>query len=101
MTPSTTPKNDVVAALPPQWVDDVDGVHEVLSDITRLMGILGSMHASRIGTVFGKDLDDMEAKIERLTNDITGKFMFIWHLMPCPHDSWRLFVCLFIIKRIR
>jgi len=67
-------KNNASKALPPQWVDDVDGVHELLADITRLMGLLGSMHASRIGTVFGKDLDDMEAKIEKFTRDITDKF---------------------------
>lgn len=67
-------KNNASKALPPQWVDDVDGVHELLADITRLMGLLGSMHASRIGTVFGKDLDDMEAKIEKFTRDITGGY---------------------------
>merc|ERR1719223_546907 len=74
MSPTPQTKNLATAVLPPQWVDDVDGVHECLSDITRLMGILSSMHATRIGTVFGKDLDDMEVKIERLTNDITDKF---------------------------
>lgn len=74
MSPSPKQKNLATAVLPPQWVDDVDGVHECLSDITRLMGILSSMHATRIGTVFGKDLDDMEVKIERLTSDITDKF---------------------------
>lgn len=62
------------SSLPPSWVDDVDQVNEVVSDITRLMGILNSMHATRIGTVFGKDLDDMEVKIEQMTGDITNKF---------------------------
>eukprot|EP00521_Asterionellopsis_glacialis_P011808 CAMPEP_0195292598 /NCGR_PEP_ID=MMETSP0707-20130614/10223_1 /TAXON_ID=33640 /ORGANISM="Asterionellopsis glacialis, Strain CCMP134" /LENGTH=372 /DNA_ID=CAMNT_0040353099 /DNA_START=60 /DNA_END=1174 /DNA_ORIENTATION=- len=62
------------SALPPQWVDDVDGVHSVLSDITRSMEVLKGMHASRIGSVFGKDLDDMEGKIERLTHEITNQF---------------------------
>uniref|UniRef100_A0A7S2R9T6 t-SNARE coiled-coil homology domain-containing protein n=1 Tax=Eucampia antarctica TaxID=49252 RepID=A0A7S2R9T6_9STRA len=66
--------NQIAASLPPQWVDDVDGIHELLSDCTRMMGILGSMHASRVGTVFGRDLDDMEQKIERITNEITDKF---------------------------
>jgi len=62
------------AALPPQWVDDVDAVHAELSDISRLMSILQSMHASRVGSVFGRDLEDMEGKIDRMTRDITDKF---------------------------
>eukprot|EP00555_Chaetoceros_dichaeta_P009736 CAMPEP_0198253478 /NCGR_PEP_ID=MMETSP1447-20131203/3887_1 /TAXON_ID=420782 /ORGANISM="Chaetoceros dichaeta, Strain CCMP1751" /LENGTH=296 /DNA_ID=CAMNT_0043939157 /DNA_START=18 /DNA_END=909 /DNA_ORIENTATION=- len=66
--------NTAIAALPPQWVDDVDGVHGLLSDITRSMSILMSMHSTRVGTVFGKDLDDMEVKIENLTKDVTDKF---------------------------
>lgn len=32
------------------------------------------MHASRIGTVFGRDLDDMERRIERKTTEITSIF---------------------------
>jgi len=62
------------SALPPQWVDDVDAVHSVISDITRSMEALKGMHASRIGSVFGRDLDDMEGKIERLTQEITNQF---------------------------
>jgi syntaxin 16 len=58
--------------LPPQWVDDVDGVNDALADIQRLMDVLQSLHASRVGSVFGRDLDDMEGKIEKLTRDITG-----------------------------
>ena len=69
--------NQIAASLPPQWVDDVDGINELLSDVTRMMGILGSMHASRVGTVFGRDLDDMEKKIERMTNDITGMYTLL------------------------
>eukprot|EP00558_Chaetoceros_sp_UNC1202_P009528 CAMPEP_0197254018 /NCGR_PEP_ID=MMETSP1429-20130617/67103_1 /TAXON_ID=49237 /ORGANISM="Chaetoceros sp., Strain UNC1202" /LENGTH=57 /DNA_ID=CAMNT_0042716877 /DNA_START=1 /DNA_END=170 /DNA_ORIENTATION=+ len=38
------------------------------------MGILNAMHATRVGTVFGRDLDDMEYKIENMTGDITDKF---------------------------
>jgi len=74
MTPKFSRNNTAVAALPPQWVDDVDGVHALLSDITRLMGVLNSMHSTRVGTVFGKDLDDMEVRIEKVTNEITNKF---------------------------
>jgi len=66
--------NSVLAVLPPQWVDDVDGVHALLEDITRLMGVLGSLHSTRVGTVFGKDLDDMELRIDKITNEITNKF---------------------------
>jgi syntaxin 16 len=32
------------------------------------------MHASRIGTVFGRDLDDMERRIERKTTEVTSIF---------------------------
>ena len=32
------------------------------------------MHASRIGTVFGRDLDDMERWIERKTTEVTSIF---------------------------
>jgi syntaxin 16 len=58
----------------PSWVSDVDGVHRELAEIQRLMDVLQSMHASRVGSVFGKDLQDMEGKIERLTRDITDRF---------------------------
>jgi hypothetical protein len=32
------------------------------------------MHASRISTVFGRDLDDMEHRIERKTTEVTSIF---------------------------
>ena len=57
----------------PAWVEDVDAVNEVLSDIQRQMDSLHSMHATRVGSVFGKDLDNMEGQIEKLTRDITGE----------------------------
>lgn len=57
---------------PPPWVEDVDAVNEVLSDIQRQMDQLHSMHATRVGSVFGKDLDNMEGQIEKMTRDITG-----------------------------
>ena len=38
------------------------------------MGVLQSMHSSRVGSVFGKDLDEVEGKIEKLTRDITDRF---------------------------
>ena len=58
----------------PSWVTDVDSVHTTLSDIQRMMDQLTSLHASRVGSVFGKDLDLLEGKIERLTRDITDQF---------------------------
>ena len=56
----------------PPWVEDVDRVNDVLADIQRQMDSLHSMHATRVGSVFGKDLDNMEGQIEKLTRDITG-----------------------------
>jgi syntaxin 16 len=73
MTPSRQSKQ-LISSLPPQWVDDVDIINELIDDIMRLMGILSSMHATRVGTVFGMNLDDMEMKIEKMTGDITDKF---------------------------
>jgi syntaxin 16 len=78
----TSPKT----ALPPQWVDDVDAVHTELSEIVRMMDILQSLHASRVGSVFGKDLDDMEGRIEKLTQDITGE-------CSCSKESFAVFLC--------
>lgn len=59
---------------PPQWVENVDAINEILSDIQREMERLQNMHAQRVGSVFGKDLDNMEGQIEKLTQDITGRF---------------------------
>lgn len=58
----------------PTWVVDVDQVKLILQDIRRLMEDLRSLHASRVGSVFGKDLDDMEIRIENMTRDVTDKF---------------------------
>eukprot|EP00591_Stephanopyxis_turris_P010251 CAMPEP_0195517248 /NCGR_PEP_ID=MMETSP0794_2-20130614/10264_1 /TAXON_ID=515487 /ORGANISM="Stephanopyxis turris, Strain CCMP 815" /LENGTH=325 /DNA_ID=CAMNT_0040646023 /DNA_START=18 /DNA_END=995 /DNA_ORIENTATION=+ len=62
--------------LPPRWVDEVDSIHSSLAEITRFMGVLQSLHASRLGSVFGndKDLEDKEGQIESLTRDITDQF---------------------------
>src|SRR5210317_1816024 len=62
------------STLPPDWVNDVDAVNAAISDIHRLMSELASMHASRIGTVFGRDLDTMERQIERKTTEVTTLF---------------------------
>jgi len=67
--------NNVYAStLPPDWVNDVDSVNATVENIQRLMSDLASMHASRIGTVFGRDLDNMERQIERKTTEVTTLF---------------------------
>mmetsp|Transcript_7661 Transcript_7661/g.8897 ORF Transcript_7661/g.8897 Transcript_7661/m.8897 type:complete len:338 (-) Transcript_7661:82-1095(-) len=58
----------------PTWVVDVDQVKLILQDIRRQIKDLRSLHASRVGSVFGKDLDDMEVRIENMTRDVTDKF---------------------------
>lgn len=58
----------------PAWVDDVDQVKSILQEIQRKMDDLQSLHASRVGSVFGKDLDDMENRIEAMTREITDRF---------------------------
>ena len=66
--------NIYASTLPPHWVNDVDSVNATIEDIQRLMSELASMHASRIGTVFGRDLDNMERQIERKTTEVTTLF---------------------------
>mmetsp|Transcript_20283 Transcript_20283/g.28900 ORF Transcript_20283/g.28900 Transcript_20283/m.28900 type:complete len:307 (-) Transcript_20283:1955-2875(-) len=61
-------------ALPPIWVDDVDSINAILAEITRMTGALNSLHASRLGSVFGKDLENKEREIEKVTRDITSRF---------------------------
>lgn len=58
----------------PLWVHDVDQVKDALGEIQRRMDDLQSMHASRLGSVFGKDLDDMETRIEVMTREVTDRF---------------------------
>lgn len=58
----------------PTWVDNVDQVKSILETIQRRMDELQKLHASRVGSVFGKDLDDMEVRIEAMTRDITASF---------------------------
>ena len=71
---SLTSSSSFVKALPPQWVDDVDAVNAELTEIIRMMDVLQSLHSSRVGSVFGKDLDDMEGRIEKMTQDVTGMY---------------------------
>jgi hypothetical protein len=65
----------------PSWVDDVDAVEDVLRHIQQQMKDLQSMHAQRVGSVFGKDLEDMEHLIERRTADITDQFRYAERLL--------------------
>jgi syntaxin 16 len=55
-------------------VGDVDEVKGIFQEIQRKMDNLQSLHASRVGSVFGKDLDDMEVRIEAMTREITDRF---------------------------
>lgn len=66
--------NTTCTTLPPDWVGDVESVNATVSNIQHLMSELASMHASRIGTVFGRDLDTMERHIERKTTEVTTLF---------------------------
>lgn len=58
----------------PAWVEDVDAVESCLTEIQHQMTSLKSMHAQRVGSVFGRDLDDMEGRIEKMTQNITDAF---------------------------
>ena len=59
---------------PPPWVQHVDAVERSLQTIRAQMNDLRSLHSQRVGSVFGKDLDDMEGRIERMTAGITDEF---------------------------
>jgi len=74
MSSISSDKNHPSTSLPPKWVDDVDETHTILAEITRLMGVLASLHSSRLGSVFGNDLEHQEVEIDQLTSDITKRF---------------------------
>jgi len=63
-----------LSSSPPAWVHNVNKVEDCLTSIQQQMDQLKSMHASRVGSVFGKDLEDMEGRIEALTRKITDQF---------------------------
>eukprot|EP00525_Craspedostauros_australis_P013186 CAMPEP_0198111386 /NCGR_PEP_ID=MMETSP1442-20131203/3341_1 /TAXON_ID= /ORGANISM="Craspedostauros australis, Strain CCMP3328" /LENGTH=319 /DNA_ID=CAMNT_0043767789 /DNA_START=89 /DNA_END=1048 /DNA_ORIENTATION=+ len=73
--------NGLHTSAPPIWVDTVDAIHNEISEIQRFMDKLTSLHASRVGSVFGKDLQDMEGQIEHLTQDITDKFRTVERML--------------------
>lgn len=62
------------ANIQPSWVQDVDSVEQILKDIQILQQKLLHMHAQRVGSVFGKDLENMEQHIENMTFQVTDKF---------------------------
>lgn len=66
--------SDMTTKMKPAWVSDVDAVESCLSEIQRHTKDLQSMHAQRIGSVFGRDLEDMENLIEKKTADVTDQF---------------------------
>jgi syntaxin 16 len=66
---------------PPAWVQDVDAIQQCLTEIQQRMEQLQSMHATRVGSVFGRDLDDMEGRIEKMTSNLTDQFRFAERLL--------------------
>lgn len=71
----------IVGNNPPAWVNDVQGVEGCLIEIHNRMDQLKSMHAQRVGSVFGKDLDNMEGRIERYTQELTDQFRYAERLL--------------------
>ena len=65
----------------PAWVSDVDAVESCLAEIQQHMKDLQSMHAQRVGSVFGRDLEDMEHLIEKKTADVTDQFRYAERLL--------------------
>jgi tetrahydromethanopterin S-methyltransferase subunit G len=66
---------------PPSWVADVDAIQQCLTEIQQRMDQLQSTHATRVGSVFGRDLDDMEGRIEKLTSSLTDQFRYAERLL--------------------
>ena len=65
----------------PLWVQDVQAVEDVLVHIQQEMTDLQSMHATRLGSVFGKDLENMEGRIEKKTRELTDQFRYAERLL--------------------
>ena len=63
-------------SVPPQWIDEVDAIHRIFSDITKQIEVLASLHSNRLGSVFGSSLalSEKEAQIDQLTTEITDLF---------------------------
>ncbi|GKY95931.1 hypothetical protein MPSEU_000553700 [Mayamaea pseudoterrestris] len=60
-----------ISSSPPTWVSHVQAVEDLLVEIQNHMDQLQHMHATRLGSVFGKDLANMEQRIEQATFDLT------------------------------
>lgn len=66
--------NNQVKPDTPSWVEDVDKINDILAGVSRQMGMLQNLHSTRLGSVFGKDINNMEERIEKLTREITDGF---------------------------
>ena len=60
--------------LPPLWVDNLDRVHEHISEIKAKMDKLKKAHTDRLLVTFDSNEDQHDMQIEILTSDITDKF---------------------------
>lgn len=58
----------------PTWVKHVESVEHSLVTVQAQMDDLQALHAQRVGSVFGKDLENMEGRIEKMTSQITDEF---------------------------
>ena len=58
---------------PPSWISHVDAVEQSLVTIRAQMDDLQALHSQRVGSVFGKNLDNMEGRIEQMTQEITDE----------------------------
>lgn len=63
-----------VATAPPSWVSDVASIESCLTTIATYTKDLQGMHAQRINSVFGRDLDHREEAIEEKTARVTDLF---------------------------
>jgi syntaxin 16 len=66
--------NIQMGSLKPSWVKQVDEIENIIGDIKNGMQLLLKLHAERMGSVFGSNLDRQEERIEKETALITQKF---------------------------
>lgn len=63
-----------MGSLKPSWVKQVDEIESIIDEIKNGMQVLLKLHAERMGSVFGSNLDRQEERIEQETAAITQKF---------------------------
>lgn len=73
MTSFSNNGNNNNNSTPPSWVSHVDAVERSLVTIEAQMEDLQALHAQRVGSVFGKNLDNMEGRIDHMTQQITDE----------------------------